>query len=491
MTPVVVPAAVSNAPTTAILPPSFDAEPPPSTNRRGVLAGSLLVAIGLSALFAAWLPGGGAWLFVGLGSAFMLARVLTGHRGYAVPAGILLGFGTFVLLTETGWVIGPASGGLFFVCLGLGFLTIYAIAARPEAVWPILPGLLLIGFGTFVLASTFGPPFTNVSWLAQFWPLTLVAVGVWLLLRDRLPANMRTPVVIVGSGVLILGGILVAAAAVAGAGVPYARMPWPMVRVPFGNPPVQDVITLTAPVDGVSSIRLVNTSGTTLVRSSSAPAAAVQATRHFWDTGQAPDIRLVPVGGALVVETSAVGPNSAGAYIDYVVEVPANLGADVRSASGSVAVSGLQGPVQIASASGGVDIHDLSGATSLSTTSGAIRMDNVAGELRVGTTSGGTSGTALSRLVSARSSSGDISLNGDFTSGAQIASTSGGVTLGFAPAASIHIDAASLSGDVRATGLELTNQSMAPHGLSGDLGSGGPTVSVRTTSGSIRLHGSS
>jgi hypothetical protein len=302
---------------------------------------------------------------------------------------------------------------------------------------------------------------------------------------------MRTPVVIVGSGVLILSGMLVAAAAVASAGVPYARapmpMPWSMLRVPFGNPPVQDVVTLTAPVDGVSSMRLANTSGTTLVRSSSMPAATVQATRHFWDTGQAPDVRLVPEGGVLVVETSALGPNSAGAYIDYVVDLPPNLGADVRSASGSVAVSGLQGPVQIASTSGGVDIRDLSGATSLSTTSGAIRMSNVTGELRVGTTSGGTYGTALSRVVSARSSSGGINLNGDFTSGAQIASTSGGVTLGFTPAASIHIDAASLSGDVRATGLELTNQSMAPYGLSGDLGTGGPTVSVRTTSGSIRL----
>ena len=464
--------------------------------RRGALGGLILVAIGVSALFATWLPGGGAWLFLGLGSAFLLARILVGRSGYAVPAGILLGFGTFVLLTEAGYVIGPATGGLFFICLGVGFLASYAIAARPEAVWPILPGLVLIGFGAFVEASTFGAPFVGFWGLAQFWPLILVAIGAWLLFRERVPADLRTPIALGGTAVLILLGLLVAASAVATAGIPYAGgatpvlMPWPMVQVPFGTPPVQDTITLSAPVDSVSAIRVVNTNGTTLVRSTTDPRVTVSASRHFWNSAQPPDVRLVPADGVLTVESSAIVPGASGTYIDYVIDVPASMGADVRSASGSVTVSGLGGPVQVATTSGPIDAHSLRGTTSFSTASGGIRMDDVSGDVRASSASGRIYGTGISRISDAHSTSGGIDLRGDFTSNAQIASVSGTVALTFTPAASVHIDAASLSGDVHATGLHLNNQSSAPHALSGDLGSGGPTLAVRTTSGSIRLLGS-
>src|SRR5579859_194012 len=78
-------------------------EPPPPSRppgHGGVVAGLILVSIGLTALFAMWLPGGGAWLFLGLGAAFVVARVVANRRGYAVPAGLLLGFGAFVWLTE-------------------------------------------------------------------------------------------------------------------------------------------------------------------------------------------------------------------------------------------------------------------------------------------------------------------------------------------------------------------------------------------------------
>ena len=111
----------------------------PPRRSAGVAGGLILIALGFVALGGTWFPGRGGWLFIGLGTAFLLARVLTGRYGYAVPAGILLGFGSFVWVTETGMLFGPAAGGAFFVFLGLGFLAVYAIAARPAAVWPSCP----------------------------------------------------------------------------------------------------------------------------------------------------------------------------------------------------------------------------------------------------------------------------------------------------------------------------------------------------------------
>ena len=89
---------------------------------------------------------------------------------------------------------------------------------------------------------------------------------------------------------------------------------------------------------------LVNTRGTTVVRGTGGSEVRVQATRHYWVANQPPEVRLVPGSGALAVE---VAPATSGSYVDYVIDTPSALGADVRSASGSVSVSGLLGPVRV------------------------------------------------------------------------------------------------------------------------------------------------
>jgi hypothetical protein len=284
----------------------------------------------------------------------------------------------------------------------------------------------------------------------------LVAAGAWLVLRDRLPEDVRTPVAMIGTGALILIGLLIAATTVASMGLPYASrtapvpMPWPMMQIPFGRPALQDTLTLSAPADGISSIELATTSGSTLVRSTADPNISVKATRHFWSAESAPDVQLVPSGATMVVTISAAD-GGIGTDVDYVIDAPARLGATLRSASGSIRVSGLDGPVTISSVSGAIY------------------------------------GSDLARVIDVHSISGAIDLTGDFSTPAQIGSVSGSVNLGFTPVASAHIDAASSSGDAHAEGLTLTGQSLAPHTLMGDVGLGGPTIFIRTTSGSIRL----
>jgi hypothetical protein len=483
------PPPTSEYPTTPV-----EAGMPDRQRRGGVVGGLILIAVGIAILFGSRFPGGGAWLFLGLGAAFFVARVLTGRGGYAVPAGILLGFGSFVWLSETGFLSGPAAGGMFFVFLGLGFLASYAIAARPEAVWPVLPGMLLIGFGAFVQATTFGTPFAQYWWLAQYWPVSLIAIGAWVLVRNEIPPAARTPVAVVGASVLILIGLLVAAAGIATVGGPYGRgrmpmpMSWPMFQVPFGNPPIQDTISLSAPTAGLTSIRLANTSGSTVVRATAGSTVSVQATRHYWSADRAPDVRLVSSSDVLVVEAPPVGFGPAdGTYIDYVIEAPSTLGADVRSASGSIELSSLDGPVRIETASGAIDARDLQGSTVISTASGGIRMVNVGGDLQVSSISGSIDGRGLDRVSAAHSTSGAINLNGDFATDAQIDTVSGSIVLRFTPAASVHIDATSLSGDVNAADLGLTSQRTGSHALSGDVASGRQTVTIHTTSGSIQL----
>jgi hypothetical protein len=218
--PVLAPPAVEPV----LAPPAVEPMPPPTAvepawddrGRRhgGILAGVILIALGLFMLADQLVPITGGLLFVGLGAAFLIARIVTGRCGYAVPAGLLLGFGAFVSLSDTGAFAGRENGGMFFIMLGLGFALSYIIAASPANVWPIVPAAALIGFGLFLQGFLLGWPLERLVWLAGYWPLALVAVGVWLLVRDRVPAAWRAPLVLLGASALILVGFLVAAAGV-------------------------------------------------------------------------------------------------------------------------------------------------------------------------------------------------------------------------------------------------------------------------------------
>jgi len=211
-----------------------------------VVAGVLLIAFGLVVLAGNVLPTPGGLLFMGLGTAFLAARVLTGKPGYAVPAGILLGFGAFIGLTESGLLEGRDPGGLFFIMLGLGFVAAYLAAATPSHVWPLVPGAGLIGFGLFLQGMTLGWSVVPFVWLAAYWPLALILFGTWLLVRDQLPPAWRSPLTIVAVSALILLGFLVAAGGIASIAVPGARLTpfpiWPGFQTMpmLGVPPVQD-----------------------------------------------------------------------------------------------------------------------------------------------------------------------------------------------------------------------------------------------------------
>jgi DUF4097 and DUF4098 domain-containing protein YvlB len=178
----------------------------------------------------------------------------------------------------------------------------------------------------------------------------------------------------------------------------------------------------------------------------------------------------MPNNGVLSVEVQPVfGPGGAASSIDYVLDAPSSLGAELHSASGSIDVNGLQGPVQI------------------ETASGAIHMSNLAGDVRARSTSGAIDGASISRLVDAHSMSGAIDVSGNFGTDAQVGSVSGEVTLRFTPAASVRIEASSLSGDISTAGFGFAGQVSGGHALSGNVGTGATTVTVRTTSGAIRL----
>jgi hypothetical protein len=149
----------------------------------GWLPGVILIAVGVT-LFAVQLLHLDADVIVlVIGLVFAIAFAGTRRYGLLIPAGILTGLGLGILLEDF-----HVQGEPVVLGLGLGFLAIYVAdfltsgARTPGRWWPLIPGAVLT-----VIAgaeSTFGPEGARL--IALGWPILLIAVGAWLLLRGRI-----------------------------------------------------------------------------------------------------------------------------------------------------------------------------------------------------------------------------------------------------------------------------------------------------------------
>lgn len=148
----------------------------------GWLPGVVLIAVGVTLFAVQLLDLDASVIVLVIGLVFATVFVATRRYGVLIPAGILTGLGTGILLEHAGLMGEPVALGL-----GLGFLAIYGVdllttgAQQPGRWWPLIPGIIL----TIIAAaeSTFGPESARL--LERGWPVLLIVVGAWLLLRGR------------------------------------------------------------------------------------------------------------------------------------------------------------------------------------------------------------------------------------------------------------------------------------------------------------------
>jgi hypothetical protein len=464
--------------------------PPPARRDGRVLPALLLIALGvvfLAGNLANGLLGGGA-LFLGLGAAFLVARVVTGQYGLAVPAGVLLGFGSFVSLQGTAWP-GGQGGGWFFVMLGLGFLAVYIIGARVTEIWPFFPAAALIGFGLLVQGLIDLSALAAYAWIAPYWPVILLAIGAWLLVRDALPRPVRALVATIGLIAIIVYGLIAVGATVAsGRGAWADGRPNFAVGLPLGiGPSITDTVTLATPVGATDLLTVNNPNGRTSIRAAAGGEVRVTATRRSFPAGNQPEPILTATDGQVTLETRLPAPVVLGqARIDYVIEAPTTLRVAVESASGDVDISEIGGGARVRTASGDVTLTNLSGAATVTTASGEVQARDISGEVRLTTVSGDIEATNVVNVREVSTTSGEIDLAGIFSDTARVASISGDISLRALPGSAFQLEVSSLSGEIRDQ-LDLTNRRADRRHLSGTLGGGAGMLTIQTTSGDVRL----
>jgi DUF4097 and DUF4098 domain-containing protein YvlB len=156
-------------------------------------------------------------------------------------------------------------------------------------------------------------------------------------------------------------------------------------------------------------------------------------------------------------QVRATGPDGRGERgwsVSYQVSVPRETDLDLQTVNGGLSVSGVSGDLEML------------------TTNGGISLEGVAGDVRAHTTNGGVS----VRLAGGRW----------MGKGLELRTTNGGITLGVPASFSAHLVASTVHGGLD-TDFPITVQGRVGRRVETDLGGGGPTVSLETTNGGIRI----
>lgn len=117
----------------------------------GWLPGIVLIAVEVTLLAVQLLRLDADVVVLVIGLVFAAAFVATRRYGLLIPAGIITGLGSGILLENIGVAGEPVVLGL-----GLGFLAVYGAdllstgARAPGRWWPLVPGTILIAAGAWL-----------------------------------------------------------------------------------------------------------------------------------------------------------------------------------------------------------------------------------------------------------------------------------------------------------------------------------------------------
>lgn len=126
---------------------------------------------------------------------------------------------------------------------------------------------------------------------------------------------------------------------------------------------------------------------------------------------------------------------------------------------------------------------------SLRSANGGIRLENVDGQLTAASTNGGITGHGVSGTVDANTVNGGIVLGlTAITGDVKVVTVNGGIRLDLPTTINATLDASAVNGGVSVQeDFPLAATERARLRLAGTINKGGPTISVHTTNGGIRI----
>jgi hypothetical protein len=165
---------------------------PPAHDDRWV-GGAILIGIGILAFIGQY--GGplmGSFVLLVAGVLFLVAGCMGRRIGFLIPGGILsgLGLGVALITGPLAAYSGETTGAVMLLSFALGWVLITPLSAvfTDKLIWwPLIPGGVLGLVGASLLAGENGIRLLQA--LGWSWPLILIALGVYLIIRRNTPAH--------------------------------------------------------------------------------------------------------------------------------------------------------------------------------------------------------------------------------------------------------------------------------------------------------------
>jgi len=193
--------------------------------------------------------------------------------------------------------------------------------------------------------------------------------------------------------------------------------------------------------------------------------------------------------------------------VHFEVEIPSQTQTEIRTGGGSIGLSNLRGDSELRTSGGSIEISGLAGRLEAKTSGGSIHLQEVDGDTRVDTSGGSieansidgsltahTSGGPIrvdrvTGYVKAETSGGPISVNfgrGN-THGGALETSGGSIEVELDHSANLEIDASTSGGSVTSDLPIRVVGKISSSSLHGSLGSGGETLRLHTSGGSIHI----
>jgi len=193
--------------------------------------------------------------------------------------------------------------------------------------------------------------------------------------------------------------------------------------------------------------------------------------------------------------------------VHFEVDVPSRTQTEIRTGGGGIRLSNLRGDSELKTSGGSIDVSGLNGRLEAKTSGGPIHLQEVDGDARLDTSGGKidvaeldgslsahTSGGPIhidrvTGYVEARTSGGPISVNfGRGNARGGVIETSGGsIEAQVDRSANLEIDASTSGGSVTSDLPIRVVGKISSSSLHGSLGSGGETLRLHTSGGSIHI----
>jgi DUF4097 and DUF4098 domain-containing protein YvlB len=239
----------------------------------------------------------------------------------------------------------------------------------------------------------------------------------------------------------------------------------------------QEVFQKVLPLSSQGTFNLKNVNGEVRIstwKEDKVEIKALKKTNKAAENLQKVKIEVTAAVDSVSVDTVYLKHENTGVSVDYDIKVPegVNLG-ELSSVNGNVGITGPFGRVSAETTNGQVHLENASGDLKLETTNGDVKAINVNGPIDAHTTNGSITLelTKLEAEVSAET-------------------TNGGITLRLSAIQEINglLEAETDNGSI-SFDFPVTLQSMekSRHHLRGQVGRGGPRISLKTTNGSIHL----